>query len=163
MMYRSDIVRSRQSFYNESNLHADTEVCYQFLEHHDYGFVHQVLSFHRVWGDSMSSYSQTIQTNLFGRLYHLLTYGPKYLSKEELEGAIRENLQVYYRSLGRQVWRQFLGGGNRDFWSLHRGKLASLGYPLSHARLAANAFSCLLENVLDPKRTVEKIARRLRC
>src|SRR5215471_12165190 len=58
LMYRSDIVRSRPAFYNESNLHADTEACLEFLEHHDYGFVHQVLTFQRMREESMTSYSQ---------------------------------------------------------------------------------------------------------
>ena len=48
LMYRSDIVRSRPSFYDESDLAADTEVCLEFLGDRDYGFVHQVLSFHRL-------------------------------------------------------------------------------------------------------------------
>lgn len=159
LMYRSDIVRSRHSFYNESNLQGDTEVCFEFLEHHDYGFAHQVLSFQRgVEEGSMTSIAQTLQSHLPGRLYNLVTYGPKYLGETELEGAIREHLQVYYRFLGGQVFK----GRNRDFWGLHRGKLASVGHPLSNARLAVHAFFYLLDVVLNPKRTAERIARRLR-
>ena len=45
VLYRSDIVLSRHAFYNESNdFNADAEVCFEFLEHHDFGFVHQVLT-----------------------------------------------------------------------------------------------------------------------
>jgi glycosyltransferase involved in cell wall biosynthesis len=157
LMYRSDIVRSRHSFYNESNLHSDTEVCLEFLEHHDYGFVHQVLTFQRMREDSMTSYSQTLQTYLPRRLYDLVTYGPKYLSEKELEGAIREHLSEYYRYLGWQVFK----GRDREFWNLHQGKLASLNHPLNSIRLAAHAFSYLLDNVLNPKRTVEKAAQWL--
>lgn len=158
LMYRSDIVRSRHSFYNESNLHSDTEVCLEFLEHHDYGFVHQVLTFQRMREESMTSYSQAFQTYLPRRLYDLVTYGPKYLSEKELEGAIREHLSEYYRYLGWQVFK----GRDRQFWGLHRGKLASLGYPMSRVRLAAHALSYLLDIVLNPKNTVEKAIQRLR-
>jgi len=156
-MYRSDIVRSRHSFYNESNLHGDTEVCLEFLEHYDYGFVHQVLTFQRMREDSLTSYSQTSQTYLPRRLYDLVTYGPKYLNEKELEGAIREHLSEYYRYLGWQVFK----GRDREFWNLHQGKLASLSHPLSRVRLAAHAFSYFLDNVLNPKRTVEKAAQWL--
>jgi glycosyltransferase involved in cell wall biosynthesis len=158
LMFRSDIVRSRHSFYNESNLHADTEACLEFLEYHDYGFVHQVLTFQRMREDSMTSYSQTFQTYLPRRLYDLVTYGPKYLSHKEQDEAVGEHLREYYRYLG---WQVFKGRGT-EFWNLHREKLASLGRPLSHFRVAANAFSYLLDNVLNPKRTVEKVAQRLR-
>ena len=158
LMYRSDIVRSRHSFYNESNLHSDTEVCLEFLEHHDYGFIHQVLTFQRMRDGSMTSYSQNFQTYLPRRLYDLVTYGPKHLSEKELEEAIREHLRKYYRYLGWQVFK----GRDREFWSLHRGKLASLSHPLSRVRLAAHAFSYLLDNALNPKRTMEKVAQRLR-
>ena len=158
LMYRSDIVRSRRSFYNESNLHGDTEVCLEFLEHHDYGFVHQVLTFLRMREESMTSYSQAFQTYLPRRLSDLVTYGPKYLSEKELEGAIREHLVKYYRYLG---WQVFKGRG-RDFWGLHREKLASSGHPLSHIRLAAHASSYLLDFLLNPKRMVERGAQWLR-
>jgi glycosyltransferase involved in cell wall biosynthesis len=158
LMYRSDIVRSRPAFYNESNLHADTEACLEFLEHHDYGFVHQVLTFQRMREESMTSYSQRFQTYLPRRLYDLTKYGPKYLSEEELTLAIREHLEQYYRYLGWQVFK----GRDRDFWGLHRAKLAALGYPLSAVRLGAHALSYLLDRVLNPKSTLEKILRRPR-
>ncbi len=158
LMYRSDIVRSRHSFYNESNLHSDTEVCLEFLEDHDYGFVHQVLSFQRIREDSMTFYSQTFYTYLPRRLYDLITYGPKYLSEEELEEAIRKHLREYYRYLGWQVFK----GRDRGFWNLHREKLDSLGYPLSNIRLAVHASVYLLDIILNPKRTAEKLAERLR-
>src|SRR5262249_54468288 len=32
LLYRADIVRSRHAFFNEQHLHADVEVCLEFLE-----------------------------------------------------------------------------------------------------------------------------------
>jgi glycosyltransferase involved in cell wall biosynthesis len=158
LMFRSDIVRSRHAFYNESNLHADTEVCLEFLERHDYGFVHQVLTFQRMREESMTSYSQRFQTYLPRRLYELETYGPKYLSEAEMERAVGAHLREYYRYLGWQVFK----GRDRAFWSLHRSKLASLGHPLNALRVGAHALSYLLDVLLNPKRTVENLIRRLR-
>ena len=48
LLYRSDLVRRRATFYNEMNIHADTEVCIELLKMCDFGFVHQVLAFTRV-------------------------------------------------------------------------------------------------------------------
>ena len=45
VLYRSDLVRSRDPFYNEANIHADTEVCFALLKTSDFGFVHQILTF----------------------------------------------------------------------------------------------------------------------
>jgi hypothetical protein len=127
VLYRSDIVRSRHAFFNESNLHADTEACLEFLEHHDFGFVHQVLTFTRLREDSMRSYSRRVNTYLPATLYNRMNYGPKYLSEKELKSWIRECLRDYYCYLGEQVYKC----RDQEFWSFHRGKLAESGYPLN--------------------------------
>jgi glycosyltransferase involved in cell wall biosynthesis len=158
LLYRSDIVRSRHSFYNESNLHADTEVCLEFLQHYDYGFVHQVLTFQRLRKGSMTSYSQKFNTYLARRLYDLITYGPIYLSQEELARAVRKHLREYYRYLAWQLFK----GRDREFWSMHSEKLAALGYGLSPLNIAWHALAYFVDTVLNPKRTVEKIVRWLR-
>ena len=157
LLFRSDIVRSRDSFYNESLLHADKEVCLEFLQHHDFGFVHQVLTFTRVREESLTSMSDALQMTWPSILYDLVKYGPKYLSEDELKGRVDEHLRHYYRFLGEQVYRR----RGHEFWSFHRGKLASVGYPLSMARLAASVVSYVLDLVLNPKRFVEAIVRRL--
>jgi glycosyltransferase involved in cell wall biosynthesis len=157
VLYRSDIVRSRHAFFNESNLHADTEACLEFLEHHDFGFVHQVLTFTRLREDSMRSYSERVNTHLPGNLYNLVHYGSKYLSEKELMSQIRKCLRDYYHYLGEQVYKR----RGQEFWSFHRGKLADLGYPLSTYRLAAAAMSYALDIALNPKANVEKAVRRI--
>ena len=47
VLFRSDLVRSRDPFYNESNVQADSEACFELLKDCDFGFVHQVLTFSR--------------------------------------------------------------------------------------------------------------------
>ena len=156
-LFRSDIVLSRHAFYNESNLHADVEVYLEFLEHHDFGFVQQILAFMRVEEGSLTSFSQSFNTYLPYRLYVLVKYGPRHLTEEELRNQIRTQLREYYRYLAWQVSKR----RDREFWSFHRGKLAAVGYPLSMGRLAAGVVSYVLDLVLNPKRFVEAIVRRL--
>jgi glycosyltransferase involved in cell wall biosynthesis len=158
LLFRSDIVRSRHSFYNESFLHADKEVCFEFLQHHDFGFVHQVLTFTRVRDESMTSMSNALQMTMPSILYDLVNYGPKYLTEDELKRRIDQHLRHYYQFLGDQVYRR----RGQEFWAFHRSKLASLGYPLSKLRLAVAAIDWALDRVLNPKRTAEALARRLR-
>jgi len=157
-LFRADIVRSRYAFYNESNFHADSEASLEFLEHHDFGFVQQILTFTRVEDGSLTSFSQSVNTYLSHRLYVLVKYGPRHLTAEELTREIRSQLREYYRYLGWQVTKR----RDRKFWSFHRGKLATLGYPLSIARLAANVVYYLLALVFNPKKMAEGVVRRLR-
>lgn len=158
LMYRSDIVRSRYAFYDESNLAGDTEVCLEYLGEHDYGFVHQVLSFHRLRRASTTGDRQWLHVELPCRLYELITFGPRYLGQGELEQAIRDHLQEYYRTLGSLL----LGRRNREFWRFHRERLATLGYPLDVRRLLVSSMTYLLGVVLNPGRTAERLAARRR-
>src|SRR6266852_6724083 len=148
-LFRADIVRSRYAFYNESALHADSEASLEFLEHHDFGFVQQILTFSRVEVGSLTSFSQSFNTRLPHHLYVLAKYGPRHLTEGELRHQTRAKLREYYRYLGWQCCKR----RDREFWRFHRGKLATLGYPLNRARLAAHVVFYVLDRVLNPKRT----------
>jgi glycosyltransferase involved in cell wall biosynthesis len=156
VLFRSNLVRSRKAFYNESHLQADSEACLELMEHHDFGFVHQVLTFTRIQEESLSSVSKRLNTYLPYQLYALTKYGPKYLSEEELKQQIHKCLCEYYSYLGWQVTKRH----GVEFWKFHQGKLAAIGYPLSNVRVAASTFSYILDLVLNPKRTAEKAVHR---
>jgi len=157
LLYRSDIVRRRDAFYNESNVHADTEACCEFLEHADFGFVHQVLTFTRIREDSMTSMMQRLNTFAPWGLYLLDNYGAKYLDGVELDSRTRKAVDDYYHYLGQQVFQR----RDAQFWQFHRQKLAEAGRPLSRRQLAVAAAGCLLDAALNPKRTTAALMRRL--
>jgi glycosyltransferase involved in cell wall biosynthesis len=152
VMFRSDIVRSRHAFYNESNLHADDEACVEALEHNDFGFVQQILTFRRVHEDSLSSISIRLNTYTPGLLHLLVRHGAKYLTPEELKARIDEILAEYYHALGADL----LKGRDQEFWRFHRRKLEELGYPFSKLRLAAAAVSVAADLLLNPKASLER-------
>jgi glycosyltransferase involved in cell wall biosynthesis len=158
LMYRSDIVRSRESFYDESNLAADTEVCLAFLADNDYGFIHQVLTFHRLRRASTTGDRQRLQVDFPCRLYELVTFGPRYLAPNELDEAMRHHLHEYYRTLGSLILRR----RSRAFWSFHRARLRELGYPLSVGRLVRAAIVYWIGVLVNPGRTAERLAERRR-
>ena len=157
VLYRADIVRSRHAFYNESNFHADSEVCFEFLAKHDFGFVHQVLTFRRMQATSLTTLSRSLNTYLPGLLYELVKYGSIYLSDAEQRDRIRGHLQDYYEYLGKQVYLR----PGRKFWRFHAEKLAELGYRLNPVRVATAAVAYAVDLVLNPKATAERAARRL--
>jgi len=156
VLFRADAVRARDPFYNESNLHADSEVCFDILEHADFGFIHQILTIQGgTIAGSLTAFSERFQTYYSHVLYELEKYGPKYLSESELEGRIAAHLSDYYRYLGEQVWKR----RGAESWSYHRGKLAGAGHPLSRARLAVAASAWVADRIGNPKRTLEGLLR----
>jgi glycosyltransferase involved in cell wall biosynthesis len=158
VLFRSTLVRSRHAFYNESNPHFDDEGCVEFLEHHDFGFVHQVLSFRREHEGSLTSYSDRINTYTPALLLLLLKHGSKYLSASELEVRIREVVGEYYAYLGKEL----LKGRDAEFWRYHRGKLRELGYPLRPTRVAFSALTAAIDLLLNPKSSCELALKKLR-
>src|SRR6185312_14650363 len=79
-LIRSDLIRSRRPFYNEPNLHADTEVCLELLKTCDFGFVHQVLTYTRERMASLSELSKELNTVMPAVLHDLVTHGSHFLT-----------------------------------------------------------------------------------
>jgi glycosyltransferase involved in cell wall biosynthesis len=128
-LYRADLVRSRAKFFNEANLHCDSEVCFQLLQDCDFGFVHQVLHYTRTPDpESWTMRAYRMHTLEAMTLYELRTYGPIYLAPQELQSLMKAKLAEYYGILAQSV----LEGGAS--WGFHRDKLSEFG--LHRGRLA---------------------------
>ena len=156
-LFRADIVRRRPSFYNESNLHADMEGCYELLEDGDLGFVHQVLTFRREHDESLTSrVADRLNTYQPNRLKELVRHGPRYLSDAEQKSRRRELLRTYYAYLATQVYER----RGEEFWNFHKSKLAEVGLRLSKIQLARAFAAYTLDLLLNPKITLERLAGR---
>lgn len=155
LLYRADLVRNRDPFFNESNIHADTEVCFALLKTCDFGFVHQVLTFTRLRPGSLNTISNGIHAHFAGRLDILQTHGLHYLTEEELRACLDGELAGYYRFLGKSL---FLGR-DKKFWDYHEKKLTELGFGLSRTRLGRAVLANLCTAVLRPRDTIEKLLR----
>jgi glycosyltransferase involved in cell wall biosynthesis len=158
ILLRSDIVRSRQALYNESNIHADSEVFLDVLQQHDFGFVHQILTYMRIQDESLMALSARLNTHAPYFLHALLTYGPKYLTPEELQQRVDTFLDDYYKYLAWQVPKR----RGKEFWDFHRRKLAELGHPLRTGRLAVATAAHLVEAALSPGRLKGALVRQIR-
>ena len=152
VLIRADLVWARHAFYNERNLHADTEVCFDLLRGTDFGFVHQVLTFTRRHNETVTSINRRLNTYLPSELYVLHKYGRDYLSESEYQEALRAKLRIYYRFLGvsllrlrkKDFWTQ-----RQEFWSYHGKALKDLGHPLNRVRLVGAAAVVLYNGLLD--------------
>jgi len=154
VLYRADLVRNRDPFYSESNIHADTEVCFALLKTFDFGFVHQILTYTRVREASLSAISRGIQTDLPGMLRLLCVHAAAYLTPAEREVRLAEHLFVYYRYLGKSL----LLGRDKQFWAFHKYELSKAEAGFSYGRLVKSAIGALFNAAANPKNTVEKLA-----
>jgi glycosyltransferase involved in cell wall biosynthesis len=156
LLIRSSLVRERNPFYNESNLHADSEVCLALLRTCDFGFVNQVLTFTRVRAGSLTSFTNEINTLIAGRLHDLVTFGHDYLAPAEFEACLDLLLSSYYDFLARNLRR------HRDakFWDYHKRKLNEAGVGFSRLRLSRAFLGKLASAILNPKDSIGKLLGR---
>ena len=157
LLLRSDLISSRESFYNESNLHADSEVPLDLLRYSDFGFVHQVLTYTRLHDHSISAAHEIIKSTIPGELQILQKYGSDYLTSEEYQLCLRNKLKQYYVFLARSVMRR----RRRAFWTYHQNELNKLGFPLSLTKLTSTLLVELTDHLFNPKQTLSKLVRQL--
>lgn len=131
-LLRASIVRSRQEFYREDTIAGDYEACLDILQSHDFAFVHQVLTYQRMHGKSVTSKYAEIEGGFVGRVVALSRWGPVFLSKEEFAARYSARMRTYYRLLARHA----IAGAPSDFWIYHRRQLAKMGEKLDRWRLA---------------------------
>jgi glycosyltransferase involved in cell wall biosynthesis len=155
ILIRADLVRSRDAFYDESDIHADTAACFDILQSADFGFVHQVLTFTRRRDQSQTSVEEARNSYLPSALRHLAKYGPVYLSDAERAAVAAMLLRFYYRYLARSV----LEGRGREFWAYHRKQLDSLGYGFSWARVLGMALSYAPKALWHPGYVIRRVGR----
>lgn len=155
VLYRADLVRAEDSFYPNLTTESDTSACYKQLQHSDFGFVHQVLSYGRIHQQALSMEAKSLNAYQPSLLNDLVTYGRFFLSPSELEQRTREVLSDYYRFLAASAVHQ----RGATFWHYHKRRLADCGHPFSNVKFGVAVAAKLLDLVLNPKQTVEKALR----
>lgn len=155
VLYRADLVRNHDPFYNEDNIHADTEVCFALLKECDFGFVHEILTFTRLRQGSLNTASNSLQTSFASMLQLLTTHAFPYLTTAESESLLSRRLTEYYRFLGKSL----ILGRERQFWEYHRSQLMKAGVGFSRARVLLGSLAQVSANILKPKETLGKFLR----
>lgn len=130
-LFRSEYARQRQEFYDETDTHSDTDVCYRILQNSDFGFIHQVLIYRRSRNESLSSYSKKMNTYTPSQIQNLKTYGPTFLNAAEFEKRMQERVDNYNLFLSRNIF----SNKNKEFWDFHRESMKKLGLPFNLKKL----------------------------
>ena len=154
LLIRSDLIRKREKFYDESTICADTQVCFDLLQESDFGFVHQVLTYTRRHNESLTSLTYRFDTRRLGYFTALIKYGPIYLDSQEYENLLERTLDSYHCFLARCVFEL----REKAFWEYHKNGLRNLGCPISSAKL----IRYLLSESLNLKDTYGRMRHGLR-
>jgi glycosyltransferase involved in cell wall biosynthesis len=102
LLWRADLVRSRQPFFDARFRHADADANYWTLMQSRYGLVHQVLTYNRGHVGSEPSLSDRLAAYAPERLRMIIRYGPQVLSEEAYQKLLREKIDdfiAYHRRL----------------------------------------------------------------
>jgi glycosyltransferase involved in cell wall biosynthesis len=145
-LLRSELVRSHMPLFNEKFMFADTEVYFVILQDHDYGFVHQVLSFHRIREDALSSSGRRDNEWTIADLYFTKKYGQTYLTPEEYDRCLKRSFDQYYRCQGHELFRL----REKSFWKYHRTMMEELGFSFSSLLLLKGAMLRVADVLLEP-------------
>jgi glycosyltransferase involved in cell wall biosynthesis len=147
LLVRSDLVRARDRFYDESIFRADAAVCYALLRETNFGFVHQVLTRTRLHDRSVTTRADRLGSWWPEHILILIEFGPQYLSSEEFPARLREMCRAYAAQVARNGGRlgflrdPELRTYHREVINRIRAELGTIGYELPRSlRLASAAF-----------------------
>jgi glycosyltransferase involved in cell wall biosynthesis len=157
LLFRSDLVRGHDPFFNESSLHPDVEICIELLRSCDFSFVHQILTFTRERTGSMTEFARQMNTSVGCRLYELITYGSDFLTPEEFEMCRDRLMAEYYNYLAVSVLQS---RREPKFWDMHKKKLAEVGVQFSRVRVAGSILKRASRAALNPRETITKLQKR---
>ena len=90
VLYRGDVVRQREPFYDVTFRHADTEAVYWALTCYDFGLIPRVLTFSRLSGRTVTA--SRLYTHHPESLRLLLSYGPLVFAKPQYQRLVRKLL-----------------------------------------------------------------------
>jgi glycosyltransferase involved in cell wall biosynthesis len=134
LLLRSDLVRSRDPFYDERYWpFEDGHACFDLLKTCNFGFVHQVLTFSRRDNESTISKLRFFGLELFLHFSMLVAHGRDYLTEEEYCRCLTRVERDYFGYLSKNACAFH---HEKAFWEFHRKGMASVNYPLDWRLLA---------------------------
>jgi glycosyltransferase involved in cell wall biosynthesis len=131
-LLRADLVRRRDPFYFEGNIHADYEACLDVLSESDFGFVHQVLTYTRRHNEAVTAYTRRVDTYRPAHLQAFQRWGPVFLSRDEYERKLAVRLLDYLTVLARRA----TSWSGHEFRAYHLARMGEVLAATSGRQLA---------------------------
>ncbi len=142
LLYRADLVRHTDPFFDQSWWHSDTHAAYRTLMGCDLGFVHQVLTYTRLHPDALTSTMRRVNTQLPHEIRLRLEFGRKVLTPREY----REGLRSFLRSYSWYLLKQYAKPSRLndvEFYEHHRDQISCMLVEVSSDREARIVLMCL--------------------
>lgn len=158
LLVRSDLVRSKDPFYDNASILEDLDICYELLKTSDFGFVHQVLTYSRVDEASITGKIRDFSPYILHALIALKKHGPEYLDPGEYQRLLKSINGRYYMLLADRV----LKGRNREFWAYHKLGLGEIGFKLDRVKLCKYVTREMMGLLSRPRAAARTIARCFR-
>ncbi|EFI35302.1 glycosyl transferase family 2 [Desulfonatronospira thiodismutans ASO3-1] len=119
LLLRTEIIKKNDPFYDDNNIHADTDVCLKILKDWDLGFVHQVLTFTRRHNESNSSIIKKYDTRMIERVKTMKKYGKDFLSEYDYNKRMTRLTNSYHRFLAKKIFEL----KNISYWRYHYSEM----------------------------------------
>ena len=157
-LYRSDLIRKNEQFFPISQPHADICAYYEYLQHYDFGFVHETLSIERVHSDRVSTNVDELYADAVASVEYVLRYGQIYLNEVELNTLLKRSFARYYKRLGGSVLKM----KGKEFWRFHVSRMRELGCPISWRKVACGTISEIIDEMRNPIVSYQKLVEVLK-
>ena len=132
LLYRADlVVRSRERFFREDTIHGDSELCFEVLAQHKFGFAHSILSWARLGNPSISKSSENFYLDFRHAYIIMVRYGRLHLTEAEYAYHLAKVRNEHYRWLAYNVFRR----RDKEFWDFQEEGFRIAGERLNRRTL----------------------------
>ena len=146
-----DIVRREApTFFSEPTVFFDTDAALRILTSHDFGFVHQVLSYLRIHPSSLTSRTQDYTPIAADSMIALRRHGSSFLDDAELRQRLRPTENWFYEGVGRQRLRELFSTRDDAYWEYQRRCLDAAGMALEPVRVWKGAARAVAVSLIAP-------------
>ncbi|MBX3347830.1 MAG: glycosyltransferase family 2 protein [Nitrospira sp.] len=157
-LYRADLIRKHDPFYSVLEPHGDICANYEYLQHDDFGFVHETLSVRRVHHGRETTRVEELCMDAVAEVDYASKYGPMYLNTVEQDAILKRALKRYHRRLGGAVLKM----KGQDFWRYQSARMREIGHPISWAKVVWETVKEAMREMKSPKAGYQKLERVLK-
>jgi len=144
LLIKSDLIRNRDTLYNDKyHMCVDQELCYYLLQHQDFGFIHEILTYSRVHEQSMTTSINEHNREIIEELMLMQDFGLVYFGKKEHEKRFEQSLERHYKFLSTSIFRR----KDKEFWEFQKKGFDKLDIRLNRVKLFAGVLEALANKI----------------
>ena len=155
LLYRADLIRSRERFIREDTIHGDSELCFEVLGQYKFGFVHRILSAARLGNPSISKSSENFYLDFRHAYIIMVRYGRLHLTEAEYAYHLEKTRRGHYRWLAYNVLRR----RDKEFWDFQEEGFRLAGDQFNRRTLMLLQIPRVARMIGNPLSTLQSAAQ----